>query len=154
MEWGVHLNKSCLDLMQNGGAKAVDFYYKRKKVRPLHIWSHRIVECHSNQSTPRLPWLLGLEWNKYRKDLSQPHQAFRCQACHGGQKLFLSIHFLCPAFLPHSLHSRQSCKVYMKGVSPLPSSNSVDCINCLPSGSPLPSPVCIFPTTFHADLRI
>ena len=102
---GVHLNKSRLDLMQNGGAKAVDFYYERKKVQPLHIWSRRIVECRSNQSTPRLSWLLGLEWNKYRKDLSQPHQAFKCQACHGGQKLFFSIHFLSLAFLPHLLHS-------------------------------------------------
>jgi hypothetical protein len=37
MQRGVHLNKSRLDLMQNGGAKAVDFYYKRKKVRLLRI---------------------------------------------------------------------------------------------------------------------
>ena len=37
MERGVHLNKSCLDLMQNGGAIAVDFYYERKKVHPLSI---------------------------------------------------------------------------------------------------------------------
>ena len=105
MQRGVHLNKSRLDLIQNEGAKDVDFYYERKKVRSLRIWSHRTVECHSNQSTPRLPWLLGLEWNKYKKDLSQPHQAFKSQACHGGQKLFFSIHFLFLAFLPHSLHS-------------------------------------------------
>ena len=56
----------------------------------------------------------------YKKDLSQLHQAFICQACHGGQKLFLLIHFLCPAFLPYSLHSHQPCKVYMKGASPFP----------------------------------
>ena len=37
MERGVHLKMSRLDLMQNGGAIAVDFYYKRKKVRPLRI---------------------------------------------------------------------------------------------------------------------
>jgi hypothetical protein len=91
--------------MQNGGTKAVYFYCECKKVQLLRIWSHRTVECRSNQFTPRLSWLLGLEWNKYRKDLSQPHQAFKSQACHGGQKLFFSIHFLCPAFLLHSLHS-------------------------------------------------
>ena len=38
--------------------------------------------------------------------------------CHGGQKLFFSIHFLCPPFLLHSLDSCQPCKVYMKGASP------------------------------------
>jgi len=103
MQRGVHLNKSHLDLMQNARAKVVDFYYERKKVRPLRIWSRRTVECRSNQSTPRLSWLLGLEWNKHRKDLSQPHQAFKSQACHGGQKLFFSIHFLCLTFLSHSL---------------------------------------------------
>jgi len=37
MERGVHLNKSRIDLMQNGGAIAVDFYYERKKVRLLSI---------------------------------------------------------------------------------------------------------------------
>ena len=38
MQRGVHLNKSRLDLMQNGGAIAVDFYYyERKKVWPLRI---------------------------------------------------------------------------------------------------------------------
>ena len=37
MERGVHLNKSCLDLMQKGGVIAVDFYYEGKKVRPLSI---------------------------------------------------------------------------------------------------------------------
>ena len=115
----VHLNKSRLDLMKNGGAKAVDFYCECKKVWPLRIWSCRTVECCSNQSTHWLSWLLGLEWNKYRKDLSQLHQAFKSQACHGGLKLFFSIHFLCLAFLSHSHHSRQQCKVYMKGASPL-----------------------------------
>jgi hypothetical protein len=39
---GVHLNKSHLDLIQNGGAIAVDFYCEHKKVHPLHIWSRRI----------------------------------------------------------------------------------------------------------------
>ena len=105
MQRGVHLNKCRLDLMQNRGAKVVDFYCKHKKVRPLRIWSRRTVECHSNKSTPRLPWQLGLEWNKFQNDLSQLHQAFKSQACHSGEKLFFSIHFLCPAFLPHSLHS-------------------------------------------------
>ena len=98
MKRGVHLNKSHLDLMQNRGGKAIDFYCECKKVWPLRIWSHRTVECLSNQSTPRLPWLLGLEWNKYRKDLSQPHKAFKSQACHGGQKLFFRF-LLCLAFL-------------------------------------------------------
>jgi len=37
MEQGVHLNKARLDLMQNGGAIAIDFYYECKKVRPLCI---------------------------------------------------------------------------------------------------------------------
>ena len=37
MERGVHLNKSHLDLKQNGGAIAVDFYCECKKVRPLSI---------------------------------------------------------------------------------------------------------------------
>ena len=37
MERGVHLNKSRLDLIQNGGAIAIDFYCERKKVRPLSI---------------------------------------------------------------------------------------------------------------------
>jgi hypothetical protein len=31
------MNKSHLDVMQNGGAIAVDFYYERKKVHPLSI---------------------------------------------------------------------------------------------------------------------
>ena len=97
-----------------------------------------------------------LDWSKkkYKKDPSQPHQEFKSQVCHGGQKLLFSIHFLCLALLPHSLHSRQPCKVYKKGASPLPSFDTMHCINCLPSGFPLPSPVCIFPTVFHAGLRI
>ena len=37
MERGVHLNKSCLDLRQNEGAIAIDFYYKHKKVYPMSI---------------------------------------------------------------------------------------------------------------------
>ena len=37
-----HLNKSRLNLMQNGGAIAIDFYCERKKIRPLSIWSRRI----------------------------------------------------------------------------------------------------------------
>ena len=146
--------------MQNGGAKAVDFYYERKKVRPQRIWSHRTVECHSNQSTLRLPWLLGLEWNKYRKDLSQPHQAFKSQACHGGQKLFFSIHFLCPSFLTHLLHShislclqessnaahlissdtiqyRAMCKTIAYGVHSVITFVSI--VVVVMSGSPLPS---------------
>jgi hypothetical protein len=87
MQWGVHLNKSharCT-IIKNGGAIAIDFYCDREKVWPL---SNNIMCC-SNQSACRLLWLLGLEWNKYKKDLSQPHQAFNCQACP------VSIHFLC-----------------------------------------------------------
>ena len=37
MEQGDHLNKSHLDLMQNGGAIAIDFYWELKKVRSLSI---------------------------------------------------------------------------------------------------------------------
>jgi hypothetical protein len=43
MQWGVHPNKSCLDLMQNAGDTAINFYYERKKVRPLSIWLCRTI---------------------------------------------------------------------------------------------------------------
>ena len=58
--------------------------------------------------------------------------------------------FLCPAFLPHSLHSRQLCKVYMKGASPFPHTIALHHFAC----SPLPSPICIFPITFPGGFRI
>ena len=57
--------------------------------------------------------------------------------------------FLCPAFLPHSLHSRQLCKVYMKGASPFPYSIALHQSAC----SPLPSPVCIFLIAFPGGFR-
>jgi hypothetical protein len=126
--------------MRNGWDIAIEFNCERKKIWPLYIWSHRTQYKGSSalnviSTSLSLNCCDCLDWSKkkYRKDPSQPHQAFESQVCHAGQKLLFSnsscvqiycrIHFTlvnharsiwkeCPPF-PHLIALHQSaCSLF------------------------------------------
>jgi hypothetical protein len=127
-----------LDLMHNGWDIAIEFYCERKKVRSLYIWSRRTQYKGSsilNVIATSLPLdCCGcLDWSQISTEKTHHnctrHSSLKCVMV---VKSSFSRFLLVSSFSAHSLHSHQPCKVYMKGASPLPSSDSITSICLLP----------------------
>ena len=143
MQRGVHLNKYRLDLMHNGWDIAAEFYCKHKKVWRLYIWSHRTqYKGPSVLNVIATSLLLDccdyLDWSQINTEKTYHNRTSQSSLKRVMVvKSSFSQFLLVSSFPTHSLHSCQLCMVYMKGASPLPSSNSIASICLLP---PFPHP--------------
>jgi len=138
MQREVHLNKYRLDLMHNGWDIVVEFYCERKKDRRLFIWSCRTQYKGSsvlNVIAISLPLdccdCLDRSQISIEKTYHNRTKIQVSSVSWWSKALFLDS-FLCPTFLPYSLHSRQPCKVYTKRASPLYMSDIIASICLLP----------------------
>jgi hypothetical protein len=145
-----------LDLMHNGWDIAIEFYYERKKVRSLYIWSRRTQYKGSsilNVVATSLPLdCCGcLDWSQIvqKRPITTAPGIQVSNVSWWSKAPFLDS-FLCLAFLRIHFTLINRARSIWKERPPFPHPIVLHQYAC----SPHASPVCIFPIVFPSGFRI